>query len=67
VTVKRDVPQFSWFGIALLALLVPVGLITWRSMSFEHRRWAESDAGDTGLIGVVSSVVKQAREEDDDD
>lgn len=67
VTVKRDVPQFSWFGIALLALLVPVGLLTWRSMSFEHRRWAESDAGDTGLIGVVSSIVEQARENDDDD
>jgi hypothetical protein len=33
----------SFFGIALLALLLPAGLITWRSMSFEHLRWAESD------------------------
>jgi hypothetical protein len=43
VSAKRDVPQASFFGIALLALLVPAGLITWRSMSFEHLRWAESD------------------------
>ncbi len=43
ITAKRDVPQFSFFGIALLALLVPAALITWRSMNFEHLRWAESD------------------------
>ncbi len=43
ISAKRDVPQMSWFGIALLALLVPAGLITWRSMSFEHLRWSESD------------------------
>lgn len=41
VTATRDVPQASFFGIALLALLVPAGFITWRSMSFEHLRWAE--------------------------
>ena len=43
ISAKRDVPQFSFFGIALLALLAPAGLITWRSMNFEHLRWAESD------------------------
>jgi len=43
ITAKRDVPQFSFFGIALLALLVPAALITWRSINFEHLRWAESD------------------------
>jgi hypothetical protein len=43
VAVKRDVPQLSFFGIALLALVVPPALITWRSMNFEHLRWAESD------------------------
>jgi hypothetical protein len=43
LTAKRDVPQATFFGIALLALLVPAGLITWRSISFEHLRWAESD------------------------
>jgi hypothetical protein len=43
ITAKRDVPQASFFGIALLALLAPAGLITWRSLNFEHLRWAESD------------------------
>jgi hypothetical protein len=48
ILVNRDVPQASFFGIALLALLVPAGFITWRSMNFEHLRWAESDYGSTG-------------------
>lgn len=48
VSLKRDVPQISLFGIALLALLVPAALITWRSMNFEHLRWAESDYAPSG-------------------
>jgi hypothetical protein len=47
ISAKRDVPQASFFGLALLALLLPAGLITWRSMNFEHLRWAESDYGST--------------------
>jgi hypothetical protein len=47
ISAKRDVPQASFFGLALLALLVPAGLITWRSMNFEHLRWAESDYAPT--------------------
>jgi Domain of unknown function (DUF4178) len=43
VTVKRDVPQYSFYGLGLLALLLPAVLLTWRSLSFEHMRWAESD------------------------
>ena len=46
ITVKRDVPQAAAsLGLAVLALLLPAGLITWRSMNFEHLRWAESDYG----------------------
>jgi hypothetical protein len=48
ISASRDVPQASFLGIALLALLIPAGLITWRSMNFEHLRWAESDYGSTG-------------------
>lgn len=48
VSASRDVPQASFAGIALLALLLPAGLITWRSMNFEHLRWAESDYGSSG-------------------
>jgi hypothetical protein len=43
ITATRDVPQMSFFGLAFLALLVPAVLITWRSLNFEHLRWAESD------------------------
>ncbi len=43
ISVRRDVPVFSLYGFALLALLLPAGLITWRSINFEHLRWSESD------------------------
>ena len=43
VEVQRDVPVPGFFGIALLALLIPAIAITWRSLSFERARWAESD------------------------
>jgi hypothetical protein len=43
VEVKRDVPVLGFFGIAFLALLLPAIAITWRSLSFERMRWAESD------------------------
>ena len=51
LTAKRDVPLASFFGLALLALLVPAGLITWRSMNFEHQRWADSGDGSTRIVG----------------
>lgn len=43
VTVRRDVPQYSLFGLAFLALLIPAVFLTWRALNFEHMRWAESD------------------------
>ena len=51
VTVKRDVPQYSFYAIALGALLLPAILLTWRSLSFEHLRWAESDHPPINLGG----------------
>jgi len=48
ITVKRDVPQASFFGLGALALLVPAGIITWRSLNFEHLRWVESDYAPSG-------------------
>ncbi len=65
VTVKRDVPQISFFGIALLALIVPAAFLTWRSMSFEHLRWAESDYGkapdDGSLVSAVQNITDSMR------
>ena len=51
ITVKRDVPQYSFYGIALAALLLPAVVLTWRSLSFEHLRWAESDHPPAGSGG----------------
>jgi hypothetical protein len=58
VTVKRDVPQAGFFGLAFLALIIPAGLITWRSLNFEHLRWAESDYGSAPNDGSVFSTVE---------
>ncbi|MGI9101391.1 MAG: DUF4178 domain-containing protein [Terriglobales bacterium] len=49
VNVKRDVPQFSFYGLGFLALLIPAVVVTWRSVSFEHKRWAESDHAPSGI------------------
>jgi hypothetical protein len=66
ITVTRDVPQFGFFALAFLALLLPACLITWRSMNFEHLRWTESDYGsppDVGtILGSVQSMVDHAGE-----
>jgi hypothetical protein len=43
LTVRRDVPSFLPFLLALLALLVPPLFLTFRSYGFEVKRWAESD------------------------
>ena len=43
VTLRRDVPSLLLYGLALLALAIPPGFATWRSISFEQSRWAESD------------------------
>jgi len=52
VTVTRGVATSVWFFIALALLLAPPALATWRAMSFERMRWAESggassDGGDS--------------------
>jgi Domain of unknown function (DUF4178) len=43
VEVIRDVPVFGIYGIAFLALLVPVVVISFRAYTFERSRWSESD------------------------
>ena len=46
--VRRDVPSYGFYGIAVLALLLPAVLSILPSTSFESRRWAESDHAPTG-------------------
>jgi hypothetical protein len=43
IILRRDVPGLLLYGLALLALAIPPAFAGWRSISFEQRRWAESD------------------------
>jgi hypothetical protein len=71
ISLKRDVPQITFFGLGVLALLLPAGLITWRSMNFEHLRWAESDSGgapaDGSLLNAVENIVDSVKSTGDDE
>ncbi len=40
---RRNVPNYGFFGIAALLLLIPPVLTTFRKGSFEAARWRESD------------------------
>jgi hypothetical protein len=43
VGVYRDVPRWSFFALAVLALLCVPAVLFWKQRRFEIRRWAESD------------------------
>lgn len=43
ITVRRDAPYYGLYLAAFFALLLPTILAVVRSLSFESRRWAESD------------------------
>jgi hypothetical protein len=43
ITVRRDVPRSSYFWFIALLLLVPPAFATFRRLTFEGRRWQESD------------------------
>src|SRR6185503_9476575 len=45
VRVVRDVPTSLWFIVALVLIVVPPILTSWRAAMFERRRWQESDHG----------------------
>jgi hypothetical protein len=60
VTVTRGAPTSVWFLIAMPLLLVPAIFASWRSISFEHRRWQESDH-------APSSSSSSSSDGDDDD
>ena len=53
------------FALGGLLLLIPALLITWRSMNFEHLRWAESDYGGApggSLLGTVENAVSSVKD-----
>ncbi len=43
VTIERDVPGYLLYGLAFLALFIPMLLAQVPGAAFEQRRWAESD------------------------
>ena len=43
LTIRRDVPNNTFFWIAAVLLLIPPIFITVRAASFESARWRESD------------------------
>ncbi len=43
ITVKHDVPNYSWFWIAALLLLIPPIFHAIRAAGFEGKRWMQSD------------------------
>jgi hypothetical protein len=66
ISIRRDVPQFSFFALGALGLLLPALVLTWRSMSFEHLRWAESDYGgspdDGSLLSTFENTVNSVKD-----
>ena len=48
IVVRRDVPRSSLFWLVLPFLLIPPIFSTFRSVSFESRRWQESDYAPSG-------------------
>ncbi|MDX1981780.1 MAG: DUF4178 domain-containing protein [Bryobacteraceae bacterium] len=48
IQVRRDVTTWIFFLIGAILLLIPPILTTFRSLSFESRRWAESDYSGSG-------------------
>ncbi len=43
ITLKHDVPDYTWFWIVAALLLIPPVIHTMRTRSFEVRRWMQSD------------------------
>lgn len=43
ITLRRDVPNYTFFWLAALLLIIPPIVITVRSAGFEGARWRESD------------------------
>lgn len=43
LTVRRDIPVYSYYFVAGLLLILPVIVLGWRTFMFEHARWQESD------------------------
>lgn len=43
LSIERDVPIFSWFWVAAIALILPPAFLSARGWGFEYKRWQDSD------------------------
>jgi hypothetical protein len=43
IELRHDVPNYSWFWIAAVLLLIPPMFYSMRSRQFEVKRWMQSD------------------------
>ena len=60
ISVRRDVPIYSYFWIAAALLLIPP-IVTWfRSNQFEARRWRESDYRpvDSPVMKIAGGIIE---------
>ena len=64
ITLRHDVPNYTWFWIALALLLIPPILHSIRRRGFENKRWAQSGGGPAGgslagkaVMGLVNSAL----------
>ena len=55
LTLRRDVPNYAFFWVAAVLLLIPPAAKTIRSASFEAARWRESDY--SGNASILTSGV----------
>ncbi|HET6841698.1 MAG TPA: DUF4178 domain-containing protein [Candidatus Angelobacter sp.] len=55
VTVRHDVVVGWWFPITAGLLILPAAFATWRSISFEHMRWQESDHASSSMLTSAGS------------
>ena len=63
---RRDVPNYGFFGLAALLLLIPPVLTTFRRGSFEAARWRESDyapikQSSSGEVTIEYSILRDLR------
>jgi hypothetical protein len=63
LTLRRDVPVFSFFLLAFVALLIPPIAMHWRATAFEGHRWMESDYGSVGK-SVLSELTSSSGDDE---
>ncbi|HLH41248.1 MAG TPA: DUF4178 domain-containing protein [Bryobacteraceae bacterium] len=65
ITIRHDVPNYAWFWIAGILLLIPPAISSLRRRSFEKQRWAQSSGpvkSSSMLMSAVGSAIESIGE-----